>query len=65
MHRTLQLLRPVVNGLMRYQVQCSCGHRTHIGSRQLAEGEQRAHRKHQKAMIYTEKQHALRARVTG
>lgn len=58
-HRTVQLLRPMVNGQLRYQVQCSCGHLTHTGSRQLAEGEQRAHRKYQRAVVYVERQRAL------
>jgi hypothetical protein len=44
-HSTVLLSRPVIDGHLRYQVQCSCGRRTSVGSRNLAEREQKEHRK--------------------
>lgn len=44
-HQTVLLSRPMVEGRPRYQVQCSCGRKTEIGSRQLVQQEQKNHRK--------------------
>ena len=44
-HRTVLLDRPVVDGRPRYQVLCSCGQRTSVGSRATAEQEQKDHRR--------------------
>lgn len=44
-HTTVLLDRPVVDGRPRYQVLCSCGQRTCVGSRATVEQEQKDHRR--------------------
>ncbi len=44
-HMTVLMSRPMVEGVPKYQVQCSCGRKTEIGSRKLVEQEQKKHRK--------------------
>lgn len=43
-HRAIDLLRPIVNGQRRYQVVCLCGRKSVVGSRALAETDQKNHR---------------------
>lgn len=43
-HRTIDLLRPIVEGQRRYQVVCLCGRKSVVGSRALAETDQKNHR---------------------
>ena len=44
-HTTILLDRPMVDGRPRYQVLCSCGRRTYIGSRASVEQDQKIHRR--------------------
>ena len=43
-HAAIQLIRVWVDEKLRYQCQCTCGRYTEIGSRQLAQMEQKRHR---------------------
>jgi hypothetical protein len=37
--------RPVVKGKLRYEIKCSCGRRTAVGSRAQVQQDQKNHRK--------------------